>query len=68
MKKTLAPQTKKLSNTLLELEFALNQWDKISKDIGITDQKAKKARDSVLICETKKLLTQLKIQLAELDC
>ena len=66
VKKSQIPQTKKLSHTLLELEQALNQWDEISKDL-VLDVKNTKARDSSLISETKKLLTQLKIQIAELD-
>ena len=60
-------QTKKLSHTLLELEEALNQWDEISKDLSPTCEKSPKVRDANLISETKKLLTQLKIQIAELE-
>lgn len=66
MKRTSAPQTKKLSTTLVELEDALNKWDSISKD-PVTDEKKLSVRDSELISETKKLLSQLKSQIAELD-
>ena len=59
MKKQSPPQTKKLSTTLIELEDALNKWDSISKDLVKDDLKPLR-RDEVLICETKKLLTQLK--------
>ncbi len=67
MKKKPSPQTKKLSNTLLELETALNQWDAISKELKPADEKRKVSRDSNLIAETKKLLSKLKVQIAELD-
>ena len=66
MKKTSARQTKKLSTTLIELEDALNEWDSISKDL-VPNEKKTSVRDAQLISETKKLLSKLKTQIAELD-
>ncbi len=66
MKKISAPQTKKLSTTLIELEDALNKWDSISKDLVSTEKKTA-CRDAELMSETKKLLSKLKNQIAELD-
>ena len=65
--KNSGPQTKKLSHTLLELEQALNQWNELSMNLIPGDEKRKHPRDASLINETKKLLSQLKIQIAELD-
>jgi len=61
--------SRKLSQTLKELEEALNKWDDISQspiDVPLYSNE-KISRDSILISETKKLLLKLKTQISELD-
>ena len=63
---------KKLTHTLMELEQALEKWEKI--DGALSAERPHFEADAVLggrdvewLSETKKLLTKLKIQIAELD-